>query len=78
MKVAQYFAAVSAAFVLATTATAQVPQPTADDKKSMALVKEVREQQAQIAANQEKIEAKLTALAEAVRQAKIYSSRGGR
>ena len=78
MKVAQHFAAVSAAIVLITTAGAQVPQPAAGDQKSMALVKEIREQQAQIAANQEKIEARLTALAEAVRQAKIYSSRGGR
>ncbi len=78
MKAAQYFAAVSAAIVLITTASAQVPQTTAGDQKSIALVKEIREQQAQIAANQEKIEAKLTALAEAVRQAKIYSSRGGR
>ena len=78
MKVAQYFAAVFAAIVVVTTVSAQVPQPTAGDQKSMAIVKEIREQQAQIAANQEKIEAKLTALAEAVRQAKIYSSRGGR
>ena len=78
MKFAQYFAALSAAIVLITTARAQVPQPTAGDQKSMALVKEIRDQQVEIAANQAKIEARLTALAEAVRQAKIYSSRGGR
>ena len=78
MKFAQYFAALSAAIVLITTARAQVPQPTAGDLKSMALVKEIRDQQVEIAANQAKIEARLTALAEAVRQAKIYSSRGGR
>jgi ABC-type transporter MlaC component len=41
------------------------------------LVKELQEQQAQIAENQTKLEAKLAVIAEAVREARIYASRGG-
>lgn len=40
-------------------------------------VKELQEQQAQIADNQAKIEAKLAVIAEAIRQARIFVSRGG-
>ncbi len=56
--------------------------PAADDtrdaKQIEALLKEVQAQQIQIAENQAKIDAKLVALAEAIRIARIYSSRGGR
>ena len=38
----------------------------------------VQTQQNHLAENQTKIDAKLTTLAEAIRVAKIYSSRGGR
>jgi ABC-type transporter MlaC component len=41
------------------------------------VVKELQEQQAQIAENQTKLEAKLAVIAEAVREARIYASRGG-
>lgn len=44
----------------------------------LALAKEVQAQQVAIAENQAKIEAKLAAIAEAVRVAKIYASRGGK
>jgi hypothetical protein len=47
-----------------------------DQQQLAALTKEVQAQQAAIADNQKKIDEKLTAIAEAVRQAKIYSSRG--
>ena len=47
-----------------------------DDQAILLLVKEVQAQQAEIAANQTKIEAKLAEVAEAVRIARIYSSRG--
>ncbi|MGZ4965983.1 MAG: hypothetical protein ACXWFY_06535 [Chthoniobacterales bacterium] len=40
-------------------------------------IKEIQAQQAQIADNQAKIDAKLATVIEAVRQARIYSSRGG-
>ena len=42
------------------------------------LIKEVRAQQTAMAANQVKISEKLATLAESIRVARIYSSRGGR
>ena len=47
-------------------------------EKVLALVKEVQGQQKTIAENQTKMDAKLATIAEAVRVARIYSSRGGR
>jgi len=47
-----------------------------EDQTVLQLAKEVQAQQAEIAANQTKIEAKLAEVAEAVRIARIYSSRG--
>ena len=47
-----------------------------DQQQLLALAKEVQGQQAAIAENQTKIDAKMTAIAEALRQARIYSSRG--
>lgn len=43
-----------------------------------ALVQQLQDQQKKIAANQEQIDAKLADLAEALRVARIYASRGGR
>ena len=73
---------VLAAFLsLALLATA----PAADDAKEkqqtqqlLALVKEVQGQQKTIAENQGKIDEKLVTIAEALRLARIYSSRGGK
>jgi hypothetical protein len=48
------------------------------EQQILALVKEVQAQQALIADNQARIDAKLVTIAEAVRVARIYSSRGGR
>ena len=72
----------AAFFSLALLATA----PAADDTKEkqqqaqkvLALVKEVRDQQKTIAENQGKIDEKLVTIAEALRLARIYSSRGGK
>ena len=47
-----------------------------EQQQVVALAKEVQGQQAAIAENQTKIDAKLATIAEAVRQAKIYTSRG--
>lgn len=47
-----------------------------EDQTVLQLTKEVQAQQTEIAANQTKIEAKLAEVAEAVRIARIYSSRG--
>jgi hypothetical protein len=59
--------------VISSTA-AQAPDPK-DEQQLLALVKEVQAQQAQILDNQSKIEVKLAALAEAIRVARIYTSR---
>ena len=47
-----------------------------DQQQLAALTKEVQGQQTAIADNQKKIDEKLAAIAEAIRQAKIYASRG--
>jgi hypothetical protein len=49
-----------------------------EQQQVVALAKEVQAQQAMIADNQTKIDAKMTTIAEALRLARIYSSRGGR
>lgn len=65
--------------LLASVALVSLPAQTADQtdqpQQLLALVKEVQAQQAQIAANQQKIDAKLSDLAETIRVARIYSSR---
>lgn len=63
--------------VFATTVGAQSPAPL-DPKQLEAVMKEVQAQQNLIAANQTKIDARLATLAETIRVARIYSSRGGR
>ncbi len=65
---------------LALFATSLGAQSTApdDSKQVEALLKEVQAQEVVIADNQAKIDAKLVTLAEAIRVARIYSSRGGR
>jgi cytochrome c-type biogenesis protein CcmH/NrfF len=47
-----------------------------DQQQIVALTKEVQSQQTAIAENQTKINEKLAAVAEAIRQAKIYAGRG--
>ncbi len=53
-------------------------QGASQEQRLLALVKEVQTQQAVIAENQEKIAGKLATIAEAVRLARIFASRGGR
>ena len=67
----------SALALFATPIGAQSPASN-DPKQLEALMKEVQAQQIQIADNQAKIDAKLAALAEAIRVARIFASRGGR
>jgi hypothetical protein len=66
-------------FALLSTASAAEPSKEAEREQQqvLALAKEVQAQQALIAENQTKIDAKLATVAEALRLAKIYSSRGG-
>lgn len=73
------FLGLLALFVASAGAQSSAPAPASPDQMRLeALLKEVQTQQTQLAANQAKIDAKLTTLAEAIRVAKIYSSRGGR
>jgi len=64
--------------LLASGSAAEAPDARAVPEQILAAVKEVQVQQAAIAGNQAKIDAKLVTIAEALRVAKIYSSRGGR
>lgn len=63
--------------LLLTPAFAQTPDAKETDSLN-ALLKEVQTQQIKIAENQAKIDEKLATLAETIREAKIFSSRGGR
>jgi hypothetical protein len=67
-----------AIMTLASTAPAQAPQQAPAQAELAALIKDVRAQQAAMAANQAKIDEKLATLTETIRVARIYSSRGGR
>jgi endonuclease III len=53
---------------------AQTPDAN-QEARLLALIKEVQTQQAQLAANQAKIEEKLATVSETVRTARIYSKR---
>jgi hypothetical protein len=63
------------AVMTAAPIAAQAPA-SKDDQELLVLIKEVQAQQVQIAENQVKIEAKLANVAEALRVARIFSSRG--
>jgi hypothetical protein len=63
--------------LLATSISAQSPVAN-EQEQVVAMLKEVQAQQLQIADNQAKIDEKLATLAEAIRVARIYGSRGGR
>jgi hypothetical protein len=67
-------ASLLALVVLATPLAAQAPD-SKDDQRLLEVAKEVQAQQAQIATNQAKIDAKLADIAEAVRVARIFSGR---
>ena len=70
------FTVISAA-LLTVSAIAQAPDST-NDEKLLVLIREVQAQQAQIADNEAKIEVKIAALAETVREARIFAGRGGK
>jgi hypothetical protein len=70
----KHFLAAVLLFSAAVTMRAQSPQ--APDPQLAALIKEVQAQQAQIADNQTKLNEKMALVAEAVRVARIWASRG--
>ena len=67
----------SALVLLASSIGAQSPPPP-EQKQIEVLVKAIQDQQTRIADNQAKIDEKLAVVVEAVRIARLYSSRGGR
>jgi hypothetical protein len=71
---------IAAIALVTATAPVRAQAPPTDEKRQQleTLGKTVRAQQAEIAANQAKIDEKLAALAETVRTARIFASRGGR
>jgi hypothetical protein len=75
----KFLPALVATSLLALLVSAPAAEPSKENEREqqqlLALVKEVEVQQAAIAENQTKIDAKLVAIAEALRLARIYSSR---
>jgi protein-disulfide isomerase len=65
---------VACALLFISSSTGQTPD-SSDEKNLLALIKEVQAQQAQIADNEAKIDAKLAEVTETIRQARIYSKR---
>jgi ABC-type transporter MlaC component len=67
----------SLAMLLAAPA-AEAPDPNRQQEQQvLAVAKEVQAQQAAIAENQAKMDAKLATIAESLRVARIYATRGG-
>jgi len=65
-------------FLLAAAPAAEAPGASQQEvEQVLAVVREVQLQQASIAENQTKIDAKLAAIAENMRVARIYSTRAG-
>ena len=70
--------ALTAIFFLALLVAAPAAEaPDASQQQVLAVAKEVQAQQAAIAENQAKMEAKLATIAESLRVARIYATRGG-
>ena len=69
--------AIAALVLFVASGSAQNPA-TDNDQRLLALIQQVKAQQAQIASNQEKIDSKLAEVTEAVRLARIYAGRGGK
>jgi len=68
------FLLLTAAMFVASTSFTQTPDPN-QEARLLELVKDVQTQQAQLAANQAKIEEKLAAVTETIRTARIYTKR---
>ena len=62
---------------LGSSSVAQTAAASTDQQQIVRAVRELQEQQAAIAQNQTKIEEKVAAIAEAIRQARIFANRAG-
>ena len=70
-------ALIAICLVCASASAAEPPKESERDQQEVAaLAKEVQGQLTAIADNQKKIDEKMTAIAEALRQARIYAGRG--
>ncbi len=69
--------AVCAGWLLTPESRSQAPAATTSNAALNAVLAKLKTQQDQVAANQTKIEAQTAQLKEELRQAKIYSGRGG-
>jgi hypothetical protein len=77
MKPTSIYAAFFLFILLFSVRAADAPSSTTPaEKQLLALVKEVQTQQQAIADNEAKIEAKLATIAETLRMARIFSTRG--
>lgn len=78
----KFLPALIATCLLAPLVSAPAAEPSKENEREqqqlLALAREVQSQQATIAENQAKIDAKMTTIAEALRLARIYASRGGK
>jgi len=63
--------------LLVTSGSSQTPT-NQNEQRLLAMVQEIQAQQAQIAANQDKIDSKMAEVTEAVRLARIFAGRGGK
>jgi hypothetical protein len=71
--------ALTAACFLAGLTVAPAAEPAKESEQQVtALMKELQTQQTALVENQTRINEKMVAIAEALRMAKIYASRGGR
>jgi len=64
--------------LLISAPAAEAPSGQQQEQQVIAVAKEVQKQEVAIAQNQAKIDAKLATIAESLRVARIYSSRGGK
>lgn len=69
--------AIIAVVTLRSTSVAQTAAAAKDQQQLALAIKELQEQQAAIAQNEAKIDQKVAAIAEAVRQARIFANRAG-
>ena len=72
-----FFSFALIAVMAAAPIAAQAPA-SKDDQELLTLIKEVQAQQAQIADNQTKIEAKMADLAETIRVARLFAAKAGK
>ncbi len=78
MKRVSLIAFLTLALLLLKPAIAQTPASSKEADELNALIGDVQAQQKEIAENQVKIDEKLATLGDTLREARIFSSRGGR